>query len=99
MPKQVKDFIIYDEATDFSAEKFYDEFHPEREATGLDGPYYDLPEGATQLQDLIEYKDMNFSVGNIFKATYRLNDKATRQYNLEKIIFYAQRELDRELQS
>jgi hypothetical protein len=66
-----------------------------RPVTGLDAQYYDLPEDATQLQDLIEYKEMNFSVGNMFKAIYRLNDKSTKLYNLEKIIFYAQREINR----
>lgn len=59
--------------------------------------YYQLPEGAEELQDLIEHKDMNFSIGNIFKACYRLGEKqgADRQYDLKKIIFFAQRELER----
>ena len=57
-----------------------------------------LPEGARELGDLIEHKNMNFNVGNIFKAAYRLGDKkgTTRIYDLEKIIWFAERELIRE---
>jgi len=67
------------------------------ELSGLDGRYYQFPEGYTELQDLIEHRDMNFNVGNIFKAAYRLGNKpgVSKKYDLEKIIFYAQRELDR----
>jgi len=103
--KKLPDLIYPEEEEDiYDAVAQYRKDHPEkdiyatndpRKNTGLDGSYYDLPEGASQLQDLIEYKDMNFAVGNIFKATYRLNDKATSTYNLEKIIFYAIRELKR----
>lgn len=58
---------------------------------------YALPEGAKEIQDLIEYREMNFSVGNIFKAVYRLGKKegVTKEYDLNKIIFFAKRELDR----
>lgn len=57
--------------------------------------YYKLPEGATDLQDLIEHKRMSFTRGNIFKATYRLGEKdaATEEYDLNKIIWFAQRRL------
>ena len=65
--------------------------------TGLSSSYYELPEGCKELQDLIEYKNMNFARGNIFKATYRLGDKpGTDQiYDYEKIIWFAQREIER----
>ena len=62
---------------------------------GWSSDYYELPEGAEELQDLIEHKDMNFSVGNIFKAAYRMNDKGGAAYNLRKIIWFSQRELRR----
>jgi len=58
--------------------------------------YYQFPEGIEQLQDLIEYRNMNFAVGNIFKAAWRLghgNSDTTR--DLRKIIWFAQRELNR----
>ncbi len=59
--------------------------------------YYKLPQGASELGDLIEYKNMNFNQGNIFKAAYRLGEKDgnTVEYDLRKIIFFAQRELNR----
>jgi len=59
--------------------------------------YYKLPQGAKDLQDLIEFKNMNFSQGNIFKAVYRCNDThhSTYERELNKIIFFANRELKR----
>lgn len=70
---------------------------PNKKLTGLSSSYYELPEGCKELQDLIEYKNMNFARGNIFKATYRLGDKpGTDQiYDYEKIIWFAQREIER----
>lgn len=63
---------------------------------GGSSSYYELPEGAKELQDLIEHRDMNFAQGNIFKAVYRLGKKGNDlEYDLNKIIWFAQRELDR----
>ena len=58
--------------------------------------YYDFPENATTLNDLIEYKDMSFARGNIFKAAYRLGEKSgiDDEYDLNKIIYYANRMLN-----
>lgn len=69
----------------------------EKKLTGLSSSYYQLPEGCKELQDLIEYKNMNFARGNVFKAAYRLGDKpGTDQiYDWEKIIWFAQREIQR----
>ena len=54
--------------------------------------YYKLPPGATDLQDLIEYKKMRFSRANIFKAAYRLGEKGEDIiYDLNKIIWFAER--------
>lgn len=66
-------------------------------STGWSTDYYELPEGAKELQDLIEYREMNFSVGNIFKACYRLGrkDGATTLYDLNKIRWYVEREIAR----
>jgi len=57
--------------------------------------YYELPPGATELNDLIEHKNMSFAVGNIFKAAYRLGQKegAEEEYDLRKIIYFAERRL------
>ncbi|WP_247877609.1 hypothetical protein [Brucella pituitosa] len=55
--------------------------------------YYELPEGASELNDLIEHKGMSFALGNIFKACYRFGEKdaASRLYDLNKIVFFAER--------
>jgi hypothetical protein len=62
--------------------------------TGWSSDYYVLPEDAEQLQDLVEHRNMNFAVGNIFKAAYRLGGKfgTTEVYDLDKIIWFATRE-------
>ena len=59
--------------------------------------YYNIPEYATDLQDLIEFKRMEFGLGNIFKACYRFGDKdgTSKRYDLNKMIFFAKRELAR----
>ena len=61
---------------------------------GWSSTYYKLPPNATELQDLIEYRNMSFSVGNIFKAAYRMGQKGI-VYDLNKIIWFAKRELRR----
>lgn len=55
--------------------------------------YYRLPANATELNDLIEHKRMSFALGNIFKACYRFGEKdaASRLYDLNKIIYFAER--------
>lgn len=55
--------------------------------------YYDFPKKASTLNDLIEFRNMNFAQGNIFKAVYRLNQKEGIDdiYDLNKIIYYAKR--------
>ena len=65
---------------------------------GGSADYYKLPEGVTDLQDLIEYKDMSFSIGNILKSAYRLNNNthSDRARDLRKIIWFAERELAKE---
>jgi hypothetical protein len=55
--------------------------------------YYEIPEGATELNDLIEHKKMSFALGNIFKACYRLGEKSGTDaaYDVRKMIFFANR--------
>jgi hypothetical protein len=62
---------------------------------GLHSSYYDIPDGAKDLVDLMNHKNMNHSIGEAFCALYRLNDKDTPKRNLEKVVYYAQRELER----
>jgi len=63
------------------------------ENNGGSTDYYKLPPMIKDLQDLIEHRDMNFAEGNIFKAVYR--DKGSRLYDMNKIIYFAQREINR----
>lgn len=71
-----------------------------KNSNGKSTDYYNLPDGAVDLQDLIEYKNMSFSRGNIFKAVYRLGDKegVDLEYDINKIIWFAKR-LKKELKS
>lgn len=57
--------------------------------------YYQIPEGATELNDLIEAKGMGFALGNIFKACYRLGEKegTDLEYDIKKIVYFAQERL------
>lgn len=64
---------------------------------GSTADYYELPLGATQLQDLISFKNMNSQIGEIFRACYRMG-QASHSPNLrdaKKILFYAQAEVNR----
>jgi len=64
---------------------------------GWSSDYYQLPPNASELGDLIEYRDMNFNVGNIFKACYRLGHKegVSDIYDLHKIKYFVEREIHR----
>lgn len=64
---------------------------------GLTASYYELPDGATELKHLIFYKNMNGQIAEIFRSTYRYEDcpHSDRRRNLNKIIAYAQQELER----
>lgn len=67
------------------------------ENNGGNTDYYNLPAGSKILQDIIEHKKMNFSVGNIFKAAYRLGECSHSDSirDLNKIVWFAQREINR----
>lgn len=41
---------------------------------GSTATYYELPEGATQLQHLISFKDMNAQIGEVFRKAYRYGE-------------------------
>jgi aminopeptidase N len=55
---------------------------------------YALPADATELQDLIEYREMNFALGNIFKAAYRNGtcSHSDELREINKILWFATRE-------
>ena len=64
---------------------------------GSTADYYELPDGATQLQDLISYRNMNAQLGEIFRACYRygIASHSDRLRDAKKIAFYAQAEIER----
>ena len=64
---------------------------------GSTASYYELPEGADELQDLISYKDMNAQMGEIFRATYRYGEveHSERIRDAKKIRFYIEAEIER----
>lgn len=64
---------------------------------GSTASYYELPEGATELQDLISHRDMNSQIGEIFRSCYRygLVSHSDKLRDAKKIRFYAQAEVER----
>lgn len=64
---------------------------------GSTADYYQLPEGATELQHLISARNMNAQIGEIFRSCYRygLVSHSPKRRDIKKIIYYAQAELER----
>ncbi len=67
------------------------------QSDGSTASYYELPDGATELQHLISAKDMNAQIGEIFRSCYRYGHvvHSPKLRDIKKIIFYAQAELER----
>lgn len=59
--------------------------------------YYELPSGATQLQDLISHRNMNAQIGEIFRSCYRMGiaSHSDALRDAKKIQFYANAEVKR----
>jgi len=64
---------------------------------GSTASYYELPEGATELQDLISYRDMNGQMAEIFRACYRygIASHSPKLRDAKKIKFYIEAEIAR----
>ena len=62
------------------------------ESNGGSSSYYWLPEHATELRHLISHKSMSKARGDIFKACYRLGEKAGTDviYDLNKMKFFVE---------
>ena len=75
------------------------EYSVEREPTGLDAPYYDLPKNIHSAQDLIEYLRLDFANGNILKSLIREHGAQTKTtdtlYEAQKRFYFAERHLRR----
>lgn len=66
-------------------------------SNGATAGYYQLPEGATQLQDLISHLNLNAQIGEIFRACYRYGrvSHSDELRDARKILFYAKAEVER----
>lgn len=72
--------------------------HPDKPASdGSTAHYYELPAGATELQDLISHRNMNAQDGEIFRAIYRKGHcpHSSLLREAKKTLFYAQAEVAR----
>jgi hypothetical protein len=67
------------------------------QSDGSTAMYYELPDDASELQDLISAKNMNAQIGEIFRACYRYGEVAHSPEirDIKKILFYAKAELER----
>lgn len=64
---------------------------------GSTASYYELPDQAMELQELISYKNMNAQMGEIFRATYRYGEveHSEKIRDAKKIKFYIEAEIKR----
>ena len=64
---------------------------------GSTAKYYELPSGATELQHLISYRDMNSQIGEIFRSCYRFGtaSHSDKLRDAKKIQFYINAEIER----
>lgn len=74
----------------------WDESSKER-SDGSTASYYELPDGASELQDLISDRNMNAQIGEIFRECYRYGraSHSDEMRGIKKILFYAKAELER----
>jgi hypothetical protein len=74
-----------------------EEYNDKIQSDGSTASYYELPESATELQELISAKNMNAQIGEIFRACYRYGEVAHSPMirDIKKILFYAKAELER----
>ena len=73
---------------------------PENTLTTSDGStaaYYELPEGAKELQDLISHRNMNAQIGEVFRSCYRygIASHSDKLRDAKKIKFYIDAEIKR----
>ena len=80
-----------------SVTKKHEEYENKEQSDGSTASYYELPSGATELQELISAKNMNAQIGEIFRACYRYGQVAHSPEirDIKKILFYAKAELER----
>lgn len=88
-----------DRAVEFhSKQAAYNEaWDKQAQSDGSTASYYELPEGAKELQDVISYKDMNGQIAEIFRACMRYGEVAhsPKMRDAKKIKFYIDAEIER----
>jgi hypothetical protein len=64
---------------------------------GSTASYYELPQTANELQDLISAKNMNAQIGEIFRSCYRYGEVSHSDMlrDAKKIKYYAEAEIRR----
>lgn len=64
---------------------------------GTTASYYELPEGAAELQDLISYRNMNGQDAEMFRSLYRKgrSSHSDALRDAKKVLFYAKAEVER----
>jgi hypothetical protein len=64
---------------------------------GSTASYYQLPEEAKELQDLISYRNMNAQIGEAFRSLYRYgrSSHSDQKRDCKKVIYYMTAELER----
>ena len=63
---------------------------------GSTADYYKLPEGATELQDLISHRNMNYSIGSIFCLVYDYSVAGSESIRIAReILRHAEHEVAR----
>lgn len=86
-----KDFV------DLQAEYDKHDAIRKEKSDGSTASYYELPSGASELQDLISDRNMNAQIGEIFRECYRYGraSHSDEVRGIKKILFYAKAELER----
>lgn len=79
------------------ADRDWEEMVVKEKSDGSTASYYELPYGASELQDLISYRNMNAQIGEIFRECYRYGraSHSDEARGIKKILFYAKAELER----
>ena len=64
---------------------------------GSTATYYQLPGYAREIQHLINHKNMNANIGEIFRTSYRYGSAShsNQMRDAKKIVFYANAEVER----
>ena len=91
-PEEWDEAVIGKPASHYRYVDSYDNDHGKSD--GSTAKYYELPDHAQELQDLISFKDMNAQIGEIFRSCYRYGEvsHSDKMRDINKVLFYAEAE-------